>query len=81
MVDSVDAGIAEAGLKSSGVFPEIVEKAGEVSFFFGTEGLGKLRGERGDIAEVSGKGLPLAGIFGEAFAVGVFSRVRVVDGR
>ena len=58
-------------------FSQIMALAGEAGFLGSTEGGGEGRRELGDVAEVGGQGLPLAGGFRQRIAIRVFGRVRV----
>jgi hypothetical protein len=81
VVDSVNAWVAETGLKAGGVFPQIMQQAGEAGFGGGLRAhrCGEFLGEVGDVAQVVGERLPFAGRLGEAAALGIFGGVGVGD--
>ena len=79
MIDAVNRGIAKAGLKAGGVFPEVMQQPGEMSFGAGVEGGGEFRGEPRDVFEMRAERLPLPGGFGQAVALGVFGGVSVIN--
>ena len=71
--------VGEVVLEIGLIFSEIMQQAGESGFGAGVEGGGELRGERGDVFEVRAERLPLPGGFGQAFSLGVFGGVSVID--
>jgi hypothetical protein len=59
MVNAVDARIAETGLEACGVFPEVMQQAGEAGFAGCIEGGGEFGGVFGDVPQMNVQRLPL----------------------
>ena len=71
--------VGEVVLEIGLIFSEIMQQAGEAGFGAGVERGGEGGREVRDVFEMRAEWLPFAGGFGQAFSLGVFGGVSVID--